>query len=76
MIFVNWFSLKRHIFMHKSRNTMNRVKTNSFQLNECQNCKRHILDKSNFAKHVKICQKKETKKSLNSKLNTCEDNGN
>jgi hypothetical protein len=33
-------------------------------MNECCHCKRHILDKSNYAKHMRICNKKNLKKTI------------
>ena len=49
------YNFKRHMIVHTSKeageNSLKRGK-------ECPNCKRRILDKSNFSKHVKICNKK------------------
>jgi hypothetical protein len=55
------YNYKRHIFSHKSRESNYRVRTKQFQINQCSNCKRRIIDKSNFVKHVKICKQKQLK---------------
>lgn len=62
------YNYKRHLFMHKSQ-TSNQIKTKNFQINVCPNCDRQILDKSNFVKHLKICNRKNLQKKKGSILN-------
>jgi hypothetical protein len=59
------YNYKRHLFLqHESKSS------NSFSINECPNCKRRILDRSNFNKHVRICNQKTMKsKFKNSSFN-------
>lgn len=58
------YNYKRHMFSHKSRESNYRVKTKLFQVNQCSNCHRRIMDKSNFTKHVRICSSKLLKKGF------------
>ena len=60
------FNYKRHMYyVHASKETSennNSTNTNNIHFkrmsNECPNCKRRILDKSNFAKHLRLCNQK------------------
>ena len=58
------YNYKRHLFLHESKTSENSSSNSSggFFVNECSKCKRRILDKSNYAKHVKICYHKAVKK--------------
>ncbi len=54
------YNFKRHLLQHESQNN----------LNECPNCTRKILDKSNFSKHLKICCKSEIQNKLSVSFKT------
>ena len=58
------YNYKRHLFLHESKTNEDSSSNNSgsFFVNECPKCKRRILDKSNYAKHVKICYHKSLNK--------------
>ena len=68
------YNYKRHLFLqHESKSA------NSFSINECHNCKRRILDRSNFNKHVRICNQKTMKNKFKNSSNisiNLEDNNN
>jgi uncharacterized C2H2 Zn-finger protein len=53
-IFRKKFNLERHMFMHQSKEE-NPSKLGRFKLNKCSKCDREIVDKSNFLKHLKLC---------------------
>lgn len=68
-IFNKLFNYKRHLFMHQSKtlpsDSDSNISTNqSFSINECKNCKRKIIDKSNFIKHIKKCDKNYNTRQL------------
>jgi len=48
--------------MHKSHEHEGQIKTTSFKMNKCCHCNRNILDKSNYAKHMRICNKNKLNK--------------
>ena len=53
------YNFKRHLFAHKSSHD-----SALFTVNECPNCRRRIMDKSNFAKHVRLCNQKVSSKKV------------
>jgi hypothetical protein len=56
------YNLKRHLFIHEVNsnrtNDTSEPNQNLFQLNECPNCGKKIVDKSNYLKHLRICNEK------------------
>jgi hypothetical protein len=55
------FNFKRHMYyVHASKKTSENNNNINFKRvsHECPNCKRRILDKSNFAKHLRLCNQK------------------
>lgn len=73
-IFSKSYNYKRHIFLHqaKSQDTddTDQSLTTNFSINECPKCNRRILDKSNYAKHLKICHLKSSKKNRHNQDST------
>lgn len=59
-IFNKTYNYKRHLLQHQ---TITKIE------NECPNCKRKILDKSNFNKHFKICCKSINKPTESAETN-------
>lgn len=66
-VFGKLYNFKRHMFMHQTASSDSNAnqagaETGSgsiFKINECQYCKKRILDNSNFSKHLKICSQKK-----------------
>ncbi|CAF0841485.1 unnamed protein product [Brachionus calyciflorus] len=53
-IFNKSYNYKRHLFLHKVKS--NELDTDkNFKVNNCLKCNKTILDKSNFVKHLKLC---------------------